>query len=140
MTRENKKLTVDKSDWIKFKSIADNFYDGAISEMEMERWNSTGLLIVHSAIAYADTLTVKFGGVKSNSDNHQYIVKLLDNLIDDPDFKKNALMQLERLIAHKSTVAYSGELYDKADIDKLFKHLERFKIWVDKKLQRDTLG
>lgn len=132
MTREAKKITVDKAQALKYKAIADNFYVGAISEKNLKRWNAAGLLIVHAAIAYADAITIKYGGVKNKSENHQDVVKLLENLMHDNESKKSALNQLERLIAHKSTVAYSGEIYDEQDIEKLFKHLERFKAWAEK--------
>jgi len=48
--------------------------------------------------------------------------------------KKNALHQLERLIAHKTSVSYSGEIYDDKDIEKLLKNLERFKAWIEKQI------
>ncbi|KUO62920.1 MAG: hypothetical protein RBS48_11615 [Ignavibacteriaceae bacterium] len=132
MTREIKKVFVEKSDYIKFRTIAQKFYEGALSEIKMMRWNAAGLLIVHSAIAYADSLTVKYDGCKSKSDNHQDTVILLEQLMPTESQKNNAILQLGRLIDHKTTVAYSGDLYDKDDIDKLLKHLERFKTWVEK--------
>ncbi|MFA5804364.1 MAG: HEPN domain-containing protein [Melioribacteraceae bacterium] len=134
MPKEAKTIKVDKTAAIKYSAIGKSFYDAAISERELRCWNAAGLLIVHSAIAYADALTIKYGGVKSKSENHQDVVKLLEIVVKESESKNIALNQLERLIAHKSTVAYSGELYDEQDIDKLFKHLERFKTWVEKQL------
>ncbi len=132
MPKEAKTIKVDKTEVKKYRMIAKGFYDAAVSERDLKRWNAAGLLIVHSAIAYADVLTIKYGGVKSRSENHQDVVKLLENVIKESESKSNALNQLERLIAHKSTVAYSGELYDQQDIEKLLKHLERFKTWAEK--------
>ncbi|MBI5729621.1 MAG: HEPN domain-containing protein [Ignavibacteriales bacterium] len=132
MPRESKTIKVNKTDANKYRKIAKGFYDAAISEIESRRWNAAGLLIVHSAIAYADALTIKYGGVKNKSENHQDVVKLLEIVVKESESKNNALNQLERLIAHKSTVAYSGEIYDEQDIEKLFKHLDRFKTWAEK--------
>ncbi|MEK6551843.1 MAG: HEPN domain-containing protein [Bacteroidota bacterium] len=132
MPRESKTIKVDKTAAIKYSAIGKGFYDAAISEIESRRWNAAGLLIVHSAIAYADALTIKYGGVKNKSENHQDVVKLLEIVVKESESKNNALNQLEKLIAHKSTVAYSGEIYDEQDIEKLFKHLDRFKSWAEK--------
>ena len=134
MPRESKKVSVDKAQFSQFKRIGDGFYQGALAEKDSERWNASGVLIVHAAIAFADTITIKYGGVKSKGNNNLEVVRLIENLLPDSEEKKNALNQLERLIAHKTTVSYSGEVYDKADIDKLFKHLERFKSWVEKQI------
>jgi HEPN domain-containing protein len=130
MARESKRINVDKNDAPKYKIIAENFYSGALTEIEHKRWNAAGLLIVHASIAYSDTLTIKYGGVKSKGENHQDVVKLLYELMPDDESKKAALNQLERIISYKTTVAYSGEIYDESDIEKLMKHLERFRLWA----------
>jgi hypothetical protein len=132
--RKSKKVSVDKSQFIQYKKIADGFYLGALAEKNSGRWNASGVLIVHSAIAYADSVTIKYGGVKSKGDDHQEVVRLLENLVPGSETKDSALNQLERLIAHKTSVSYSGQIYDKEDIEKLFKHLERFKTWAEKQI------
>jgi len=132
MTRESKKVNVPKSQFKQYKRIADGFFQGAVNERELSNWNASGVLIVHAAIAYADAVTIKFGGVRSKGDDHQDVVRLLDTLIPQSETKKTALNQLEKLIAHKTSVSYSGETYDGNDIEKLFKHLERFKNWAKK--------
>jgi len=134
MTRKTKTISVDKSSYIQYKKIATNFYLGALSEKEAGRWNSCGVLLIHSAIAYADSVTIKFGGIKSRSENHLDLIRLLDTLLPESEGKTTALNQLERLITHKTSVSYSGEDYDRKDIDKLLKHLERFKEWTEKQL------
>jgi hypothetical protein len=134
MPRKSKKVSVDKSQFIHYKKIADGFYLGALAEKNSGRWNASGVLIVHSAIAYADSVTIKYGGVKSKGDDHQEVVRLLENLVPGSETKDSALNQLERLIAHKTSVSYSGRIYDKEDIEKLFKHLERFKTWAEKQI------
>src|SRR3972149_10819461 len=134
MPRETKKAVTDKSQFWKYKIIADNFYKGALAEKRSGRLNASGVLMVHAAIAYADATTIKFGGVKSKGDDHQDVVSLLNDLLPPSEAKKNALHQLERLIAYKSSVSYSGEIYNEGDIEKLLKHLDRFKTWVEKQI------
>ena len=130
MTRETKVSNVEKREFVKYKSIADGFYEAAKEELNSKRWNAAGLLIVHSAIGYADAVAIKESGQKSSSENHQDAVKLLEKVVKHTENRSSALNQLERLIGHKTTVAYSGEQYDQADIEKLMKHLERFRAWA----------
>lgn len=134
MTRETKISNVDKGDSAKYKALAISFYEAAKDEQYSERWNAAGILIVHSAIAFADAVAIKEAGQKSTSENHQDVVKLLERVIAHTETRSNALSQLEKLIAHKTTVSYSGQLYDEQDIEKLIKHLERFKTWALKQL------
>jgi hypothetical protein len=134
MTRETKRIKVSKTQFSQYKKIADGFFGGAVNEKELGNWNSAGVLIIHAAIGYADAVTIKYGGVRSKGDDHQDIVRRLDNLLPQSEAKKSALNQLEKLIAHKTSVSYSGEEYDYKDIEKLFKHLERFRSWVEKQI------
>ncbi len=93
------------------------------------------MLIVHSAIAYSDSISIKNGGVKIQGDNHYEIISLLDDLISHLADKKKALNQLKIIMDHKNKVSYSGDVYDKKDIAALWKHFERYKIWVDELLK-----
>ena len=134
MTRETKRVKVSKTQFTQYKRIADGFFEGAENEKELSNWNSAGVLIIHAAIAYTDAVTIKYGGVRSKGDDHQDVVRLIDSLLPQTEAKKSALNQLEKLIAHKTSVSYSGETYDNKDIEKLFKHLERFKSWAEKQI------
>jgi hypothetical protein len=134
MTRETKRIRVNKTQFSQYKRNADGFFEGAVNEKDFSNWNASGVLIIHAAIAYADAVTIKFGGVRSKGEDHQDVVRLLDSLLPQSEAKKSALNQLEKLIAHKTSVSYSGEAYDNKDIEKLFKHLERFKNWAEKQI------
>jgi len=65
MPGKTKRTITDRSEFFKYKTLADNFYKGAIEEMKSGRWNPAGVLMVHSAIAYADAASIKYGGVKN---------------------------------------------------------------------------
>jgi hypothetical protein len=109
--------------------------NGAETAREFEYWNAAGVLIVHAAIAYADAVSIKFGGVKSQGENHYECIELINELVADSTKKKTALYQLQRIIDHKTTVSYSGEVYDKKDIDQLWKQVDRFKEWAETMLE-----
>ena len=131
MARSVKQTWVERSKYVNYKSVADNFYDGAEVAAEYEYWNAAGVLIVHAAIAYGDAITIKYGGVKSRGEDHTQLINLIDNIVAPSDEKKKALVQLNKIIAHKNAVSYGGDIYDSKDIDKLKKHINRFRAWVE---------
>ena len=131
MARQSQRINIDRSNAGNYKRVAENFYDGAKVATEYEYWNAAGVLIVHAAIAYGDTITIKYSGVKSKGEDHQVLVNLIDSVIAKSLVKKSALQQLTRIIDHKNAVSYGGNIYEKTDIDQLWKHLERFKSWAE---------
>ena len=135
MTSKSPRKKIDPARYKDFEEVAANFYEGAKVASEFSYYNAAGVLIVHSAIAYSDAISIKNGGVKIQGDNHYEIISLLDDLMADSTNKKNALNQLEIIIDHKNKVSYSGDIYHKKDIDSLWKHLERYRTWVNEILK-----
>jgi hypothetical protein len=135
MTSRSPRKKIDPSSYTSFKVVAENFHKGAKIADEYSYYNAAGVLIVHSAIAYSDAISIKNGGVKIQSDNHYEIISLLDDLISHSTEKKKALNHLKNIIDHKNKVSYSGDVYHKRDIDVLWNHFERYKAWVDELLK-----
>lgn len=131
MVKKFRTTKLERSYYIKYKTVAINFFEGAKVASEFEYWNAAGVLIVHSAIAYGDAITIKFGKVKSRGDDHQNLVSLIDFLVIESQEKKNALVNLSKIIDQKNLVSYSGDVYSKKDIDKLWKYMERFKSFAE---------
>ena len=130
MVRKSTRIQISKHDFEKYLSVSRNFSDGAQVAYEFEYYNAAGVLIVHAAIALADSLTIKTGGVKCKGENHYEILDLIKEKIQDDIKRKSALNQLEAIISHKNSVSYSGDIYSKQDVDKLFKNFERFSSWA----------
>jgi len=130
MVRKTKKVGVDKSKADNFLKVSANFEEAARLAYEFDYYNAAGVLVVHAAIALADSITIKFGGIKSRSENHLEIINLIREVVRDEEQRNKALNQLEALISHKSSVSYSGDIYHKKDIDKMLKHYERFSSWA----------
>jgi hypothetical protein len=130
MARKTIQKKVDRAKSSNYKIVANNFFNGAEVAREYEYWNAAGVLIVHAAIAYADSVTIKLGGVKSQGEDHYDTISLLDEFVAPNPDKKNALNQLKKIIDHKTSVSYSGDIYEKEDVDRLWKLLERFRNWA----------
>jgi len=124
MVKKAIRVSVERTKYKDHKTVAENFFNGAEAAYAYEYWNAAGVLIVHSAIAFADSITIKYGGVKSKGENHHEVVNLLEELIAPSKEKSNALKQLNNIIAEKNAVSYSGDIFNKKDVDQLFKYLK----------------
>lgn len=131
MARKNVRKEVDKTKSLDHLKVAESFAGGAEVAKDFEYWNAAGILIVHAAIAYADAMCIKYGGVKSQGEDHNQVVALLREILSVNDENKKAFIQLEKIIAHKTSVSYSGDVYDEKDVENLWKNFERFKRWVE---------
>jgi len=131
MSRKTIRARVDNTKWVDYKKVAESFFGGADVAREYEYWNAAGVLIVHSAIALADAISIKFRAEKSQGEDHNQTVLLLKDTLTSNDENKKAYNHLEKIIAHKTSVSYSGNVYDRKDVDNLWKNFERFKRWAE---------
>jgi len=133
-----KKITrksVDRQQWQQYYKVAVQNKQGAENNLENVLWTPAGILIVHSAIALTDALTVKAAGVKSSGDNHLQVVELVKQVIEVSEDDTRALNRLLRILSEKSKVSYGGQLYTEHQAMGMMKQLERYQAWIDKKLE-----
>jgi len=104
--------------------------------MELQYCTAASVLIVHSAIAYADALSIKQAGLRSASNNLDEAVTLVDESVASSERKAEAMQQLRRIVGEKTRVSYLGELYSPAGTKRLWQRLERFRRWAKQVLER----
>lgn len=131
MTKRTSHISVDKTKAADFHSVAINFFQGAKLAAEHQYFNAAGVLIVHSAIAYADAICIKSKGIRAKGENHHEVVNLLESIIIHSDAKKKALDNLSKIIEQKNIVSYHGDIYHKKDIDKLWHSFTKFQEWAE---------
>lgn len=136
MTEKRGRKSVPRHRFREYLNVADHFYEAAQDSMELEYWTAAGVLIVHSAIAFADALCIKLSGIKSISENHEDALMLVENAVANGEGKSNAINQLRRIIEEKTKVSYLGELYSPSQTRELWKRLERFRKWAKEILTR----
>lgn len=136
MVKRHNRKAVDRSRYREYHRVAGHFYDAAEASMELEYWTAAGVLIVHSAIAFADSLCIKLSGQKSTGDNHEDAIALLDQVVAGGEDKSRAINNLGRIIEEKTRVSYLGDLYTPADTKALWKQLQRFRAWATEILER----
>jgi hypothetical protein len=124
-----KKVDVNKH--TDFEKISNDFANGCESAYAFEYYNAAGVLIIHAAIALADSVTIKLAGKKCSGESHYDIIELLRQVTLSSKNKTKALDQFKILIDHKNKVSYQGDIYHKKDVDKLLKYFARFKSWVE---------
>lgn len=128
--RQAKRVHVPRPRGQDYCAVADGFFEGARMAKDFEYWNAAGVLMVHAAIAYTDSITIKFGGVRSKGEDHMAAADLLRQVarLDEQDLL--AVRHFERIINEKNRVSYEGEIYHQKDIEPLWKHLTRYREWA----------
>jgi ADP-ribosylglycohydrolase len=99
---------VDRHRFIDYQKVAVHFYQAAKDSLDLEYWTASGVLIIHSAIAFADAICIKLVGQRSASEDHEEAIALLNKTITESEEKNKALNQLRRLIEEKTKVSYLG--------------------------------
>lgn len=136
MAKRRGRKSIPRHRFMEYQNVADHFYEAAKDSMELEYWTAAGVLTVHSAIAFADALSIKLSGVKSVGENHEDAVVLVENAVADGEGKTRAINQLRRIIEEKTKVSYLGELFSPSQSKELWKRLERFRKWAKEILTR----
>lgn len=130
MSKRRGRKSIQYIRYKEFLKVAEHFYSAASDSMELEYWTAAGVLIVHSAIAYADALSIKISATKSAGEDHEDTIALLEEVVADNEEKSKAINQLRRIIEEKTRVSYLGELYTASQIKEIWKRLERFRKWA----------
>jgi hypothetical protein len=81
MTKRQSRKAVDRVRYREYQQVAEHFFEAGKASMDLEYWTAAGLLIVHSAIAYADALSIKLSGQKSVGENHEDAVALIADVV-----------------------------------------------------------
>jgi hypothetical protein len=129
-------VRIDNNKYLDFIKVAQNFKDGAELAFEFGYYNAAGVLIVHSAIALADSITIKYSSSKIKGDSHYDVIALLKNVLPPKLINDSAIDHLKKIIDQKNLVSYSGDIYHKSDITKLHKHFLRFSNWANSILEK----
>lgn len=130
MVKKVPRKKYDSSKYSNFLKVADNFSQAADIAAEYEYFNAAGVLIIHSAIALADAVTIRFSSSKCTGENHYEVIKLLKESVPNTKSAAKAVTHFEKLIDHKNAVSYQGELYNQSDNIMLMKHFKRFEKWI----------
>jgi hypothetical protein len=136
VAKRGRRAAVHRSKHRQYQRVADHFFVAARDSLDLGYWTAAGVLMVHSAIAYAHALCIQKAGEKSSGDNHEDAVTLLDEVIAGESEKANAIAQLRRIIEEKTKVSYLGNLYSAKQCEELWRKLSGFRKWAEDILNR----
>lgn len=128
--RQRDRRSVSRSKSEDYFKVGENFYRGAEMAKEFEYWDAAGVLMIHAAIAYTDSVTIRIGGVKNSGEDHMGAMDLLREVVVLDETGNKAVKHLGRMIEQKNLVSYGGEIYTREDVEMLWKHLERYRAWA----------
>ncbi len=134
MGRKLSKKTVDRNQWRKYLSAAEEYSQGAMNNYENKLWTSASILFVHAAIAYTDALTIKAGSVKSAGDDHGLVIYLVEQILSLSIEDKKAINRLGKILGEKSKVSYGGKIYTQKQADKIKTDFSRYQTWITAKI------
>lgn len=135
MVTIRKHKSVERQRYKDYRRVAVGFAEAADVAREFEYWNAAGVLIVHAAIAFADAITIREAGKKSQGSDHHDTGVLLESLCSpDCSNSKRAINSFHRIIEEKNLVSYSGEEYARKDIDIMWGQLVKFRDWATNRL------
>jgi hypothetical protein len=92
--------------------------------------NAIAIIAVHAVIAYADALSVRFGGIKSGEGDHVRAVETLKETLG-PRADAAELSRFKRVLSQKDEVAYQGSCYTVDDARRLADDARQFGHWAD---------
>jgi hypothetical protein len=94
--------------------------------------NALGILCIHAAIAFSDALSIWAKGMKSTG-YHSDAAGLLVELFPQDSGTRGAIRSLRTLLSSKDSIEYSGRFYQLEEARNLFRHLQKFSVWAEKK-------
>ena len=101
---------------------------------DAERWNAAGLNAVHAAICASDAVLIAVTGLRSSSQDHRAVIKLLQAEVRD--FPSERERQLKGLLGVKNRIAYEQSLLREAESRVLVDQAERFTSWAEEVVRR----
>ena len=130
MAKKHRTTTVTYQQAQTYLSKALEFLLASKEAMKDGRFNSAGLLAVHSAISSADSLLGHQAGYRSTSPDHKVAADLLkDQNIGSTD-SSNQIRRFERILSKKNLVQYEARKITQKEASYLVEQAERFLDWV----------
>jgi HEPN domain-containing protein len=112
---------------------ATEFLAEAEEALSREKWNTAGMLAVHSGISAADAVLASSASLRSREDDHDAVVGLLETHVEA--FDASARRQLVGLLKSKTSVEYADRVVTATEAKQLVDHAKRFLKWAEKAMR-----
>jgi hypothetical protein len=130
---------VDRSTADRYRRVAISLQSSAVVLREVADGdsgygNAIGVLAIHAAIAWCDTLCIAFGARKSTG-SHDRAPSVLQEVLGNKAEPKQ-LKTLRAVIGEKDRVSYTGDVFSVKDGAKLLAKVEDFAKWAAELYER----
>lgn len=135
MVRRGRRKTLEPGQALKYYRVARALRASAmdlieIADEESSYGNAIAIVAIHSAIAYADALTIAYGGFKSTEGEHERAVDAFQAALG-ARAEPGQVRILRAIIKEKDTVSYQGVYYTLGEARNLVERLNGFAEWAE---------
>jgi len=115
---------------------SEEFYDTMNEAINKKRWNAAASNAIHAGISAADSVSVFIKGLRSSSEKHDDVEKILRELGLDNKEINDKIVQIKGLLSIKNSVEYEEKLVNENMALTASKNAERLLKWAKDKLKK----
>lgn len=127
---------VDRNLAYNYIKKAEEFYETMKDAIDKKRWNAAASNAIHTGISAADSVSVFIKGLRSSSDKHEDVEKILRELQLDNKEVNDKVVQIKGLLSIKTSVEYEEKLVNEKMALSASKNAERLLKWAKDKLKK----
>ena len=127
---------VDRNLSYNYLKKAEEFYETMKDALNNKRWNAAASNAIHTGISSADSVAVFIKGLRSSSEKHEDVEKILRELDLDKKELNDKLVQIKDLLGMKNSVEYEEKLVNENTALNASKSAERLLRWAKEKLKK----
>ena len=127
---------VDRNLAYNYLKKAEEFYETMKDALSKGRWNAVASNAIHTGISAADSVSVFIKGLRSSSEKHEEIEKILKELNLDNKEINDKIVQIKGLLSIKNSVEYEEKLVNENMALSASKNAERLLKWAKEKLKK----
>ncbi len=127
---------VDRNLAYNYLKKAEEFYETMKDALNKKRWNAAASNAIHAGISASDSVSVFIKGLRSSSEKHEDVEKILKELNLDNKEINDKIIQIKGLLGIKNSVEYEEKLVNENMALSASKNAERLLNWAKQKLGR----
>ena len=127
---------VDRNLSYNYLKKAEEFYETMKNALNNKRWNAAASNAIHAGISSSDSVSVFIKGLRSSSEKHDDVEKILRDLNLDKQELNDKINQIKNLLGIKNSVEYEERLVNESMALNAAKNAERLLRWAKEKLNR----
>lgn len=125
MVKRGRAKSVDPAQALRYRAVGKALLRSAgsmveLSDLDRYYGNAIAIVCIHSVIAYNDSLTVAFGGVKSTEGEHARAADVLQSALG-PRASPEMVKLARSLLTLKDRVSYQGQYHTGEEAARLFR-------------------